>query len=142
LNVVNDEALFKRVVGQILNLLKTHFPNESSNFLNSGNPYLKNIIDNKNTILIDNAIILPALTDKEKDLMKLNEELDIILNKIYTKNKILTLNLDETLEIQKILREFRLKNYKNLTQEQKNIISTAGKKLSDYKLKTLRIKPK
>ena len=141
LNVVNDEALFKKIVGAILNLLKTQFPNENTNFLNYDNPYLKSIIDNKDTILIENAVILPTLTNEEKDLIKLNEELDIILNKIYTKNNQLKLNLNETLEIQKTLKDFRNKNKKVLTQSQKDIITNAGKKLSDYKLKTLGIRP-
>jgi hypothetical protein len=136
--VVDNDILLKNIIGDILSVFKNKYPNSDLTFYSYDNPFLKSIIDNKDTVEILNAQVLPNLTNTEKELIKLNEELDIIINKIQTKNNRLKLSFDEAKLIHTELLSFNKNNRSKFDpcvfpkHLKKDIITKTLKKLTDY----------
>lgn len=135
LGAVNNTNLLKEIIGKILHIIKNEYPNSNYNFFDYNNPYIKSLIDNKDTVIIEATSITETVNNIIDKPIDLNTEFDIILLKAGQSGAQLNYTLSETQNIINDISSFRDIHKKELNTGQLTIISKVLKKLRDYRSK-------
>lgn len=137
LNLTNDRLELEKFITIVLEAILNMYPNNGVYFLSKEFPFIKNILDNKNTFTITEPVIIVP----KRNIQNVNPNPSISLKEILDKipGKGIKMNLNK-IDADNLLSE--LKNFKNLNGNQlnfddKKLLEKAIKKVDDYIKRTL-----